>query len=170
MGFLRQAMPEGRLPFAFAIAQAGLGKSPVANGSPRCSLARWHHRAGSQGPWHVSVWWFRGKGQPVQYSQIITRAVRVADPFLQVHVAGSAAPGAGLQPHRDETSRRCSRRVPACCGYGVGNRQTCPGEPAPARGEFVTTCAGEKVTGCVGSPYMRNCDVRTGANGATSKA
>jgi hypothetical protein len=34
----------------------------------------------------TSAWcWLAGKGQPVQYGKILGTAVRVADPYLQVH-------------------------------------------------------------------------------------
>jgi hypothetical protein len=86
MGFLRQAMPERRLPFSVRHRQAGLGSL----GRQRFTAVA-HWRGGtiareSKALTTSAWWWFRGKGtRPVQYSQIIARAVRVADPFLQVH-------------------------------------------------------------------------------------
>jgi Uncharacterized protein conserved in bacteria (DUF2252) len=86
MGFLRQAMPERRLPFSVRHRQAGLGSL----GRQRfTAVAYWRggtiareSKALTTSAW----WWLRGNGaRPVQYSRIIARAVRVADPFLQVH-------------------------------------------------------------------------------------
>jgi Uncharacterized protein conserved in bacteria (DUF2252) len=85
MKFLRQAMPEKHLPFRVAHRQAGLGSL----GRQRyTALAHWRGgtiareaKALTTSAW----WWSTGKSPPIQYSQIMSRAVRVADPFLQVH-------------------------------------------------------------------------------------
>jgi hypothetical protein len=83
--FLRQAMPERHLPFRVAHRQAGLGSL----GRQRyTALAQWRGgtiareaKALTTSAW----WWNSSKSPPIQYSQIMSRAVRVADPFLQVH-------------------------------------------------------------------------------------
>jgi hypothetical protein len=85
MTFLRQSMPESRLPFRICHRQAGLGSL----GRQRfTALAHWRGgtiareaKALTTSAW----WWSREKSPPIQYSQIMSRAVRVADPFLQVH-------------------------------------------------------------------------------------
>jgi hypothetical protein len=85
MSFLKQAMPEKHLPFRVAHRQAGLGSL----GRQRyTALAHWRGgtiareaKALTTSAW----WWSTGKSPPIQYAQIISRAVRVADPFLQVH-------------------------------------------------------------------------------------
>lgn len=85
MSFLRQAMPERKLPFRVCHRQAGLGSL----GRQRfTALAHW--RGGSIAreakALTTSAWWcFTKKSPPIQYSQIMSRSVRVADPFLQVH-------------------------------------------------------------------------------------
>jgi hypothetical protein len=78
-------MPERHLPFRVAHRQAGLGSL----GRQRyTALAHWRGgtiareaKALTTSAW----WWCSGKSPPIQYSQIMSRAVRVADPFLQVH-------------------------------------------------------------------------------------
>jgi len=85
MGFLREAMPERRLPFRVRHRQAGLGSL----GRQRfTALAHWRGgtiareaKALTTSAW----WWYRDASPPIQYSRIIDRAVRVVDPFLQVH-------------------------------------------------------------------------------------
>jgi len=85
MSFLKQAMPEKHLPFRVAHRQAGLGSL----GRQRyTALAHWRGgtiareaKALTTSAW----WWSTGKSPPIRYAQIISRAVRVADPFLQVH-------------------------------------------------------------------------------------
>jgi len=85
LGFLRQSMPESRLPFRICHRQAGLGSL----GRQRfTALAHWRGgtiareaKALTTSAW----WWFRDESPPVEYSRIMSRAVRVADPFLQVH-------------------------------------------------------------------------------------
>jgi uncharacterized protein DUF2252 len=85
MKFLRQAMPEKHLPFRIAHRQAGLGSL----GRQRyTALAHWRggtiareSKALTTSAW----WWTKKKDPPIRYSQIIGRAVRVADPFLQTH-------------------------------------------------------------------------------------
>ena len=85
MAFLREAMPESRLPFRVCHRPAGLGSL----GRQRfTALAHWRGgtiareaKALTTSAW----WWFQGKDRPVEYSRIMSRAVRVADPFLQVH-------------------------------------------------------------------------------------
>lgn len=83
---LRKAMPESRLPFRVLHRQAGMGSL----GRQRfTALAHWRGgtiareaKALTTSGW----WWFReADGEPLQYSQIVSRAVRVADPRLQVH-------------------------------------------------------------------------------------
>jgi len=83
---LQGAMPERRLPFRVLHRQAGMGSL----GRQRfTALAHWRGgtiareaKALTTSAW----WWFRdASAEPVQYSRIISRAVRVADPFLQVH-------------------------------------------------------------------------------------
>jgi uncharacterized protein (DUF2252 family) len=83
---LQGAMPERRLPFRVLHRQAGMGSL----GRQRfTALAHWRGgtiareaKALTTSAW----WWFRdARAEPVQYSRIISRAVRVADPFLQVH-------------------------------------------------------------------------------------
>ena len=82
---LRQAMPEKHLPFRVAHRQAGLGSL----GRQRyTALAHWRGGtiAREAKALTTSAWWcFTGKAPPIQYSQILSRAVRVADPFVQVH-------------------------------------------------------------------------------------
>jgi hypothetical protein len=81
---LRQSMPESRLPFRICHRQAGLGSL----GRQRfTAVAHWRGgtiareaKALTTSAW----WWFRDKSPPVEYSRIMGRAVRVADPFLQV--------------------------------------------------------------------------------------
>jgi hypothetical protein len=85
LGFLRQSMPESRLPFRVCHRQAGLGSL----GRQRfTAVAHWRGgtiareaKALTTSAW----WWFRDASPPVEYSRIMSRAVRVADPFLQVH-------------------------------------------------------------------------------------
>jgi hypothetical protein len=85
LSYLRQAMPERRLPFRICHRQAGLGSL----GRQRfTALAQWRGgtiareaKALTTSAW----WWFGNRSPPVAYSQIMSRAVRVADPFLQVH-------------------------------------------------------------------------------------
>jgi uncharacterized protein (DUF2252 family) len=83
---LQGAMPERRLPFRVFHRQAGTGSL----GRRRLTaLAHWRGgtiareaKALTTSAW----WWLRGaSAEPVQYSRIVSRAVRVADPFLQVH-------------------------------------------------------------------------------------
>jgi Uncharacterized protein conserved in bacteria (DUF2252) len=85
MQFLREAMPERHLPFRVAHRQAGLGSL----GRQRyTALAHWRGGAIAREAKALTTsawWWFSGKFPPLQYSQIMSRAVRVADPFLQVH-------------------------------------------------------------------------------------
>jgi len=82
---LQGAMPDSRLPFQVLHRQAGMGSL----GRQRfTALAHWRGgtiareaKALTTSAW----WWFRDESaEPVQYSQIISRAVRVADPFLKV--------------------------------------------------------------------------------------
>jgi hypothetical protein len=79
-------MPERRLPFRVAHRQAGMGSL----GRQRfTALAHWRGgtiareaKALTTSAW----WWFRdARAEPVQYSRIVSQAVRVADPFLQIH-------------------------------------------------------------------------------------
>ncbi len=85
MNLLRRAMPERRLPVRICHRPAGLGSL----GRQRfTALAHWRGgtiareaKALTTSAW----WWFRNEAPPVQYSQIMSRAVRVEDPFLQVH-------------------------------------------------------------------------------------
>jgi len=85
MAFLRDAMPERNLPFRVCHRQSGLGSL----GRQRfTALAHWRGgtiareaKALTTSAW----WWFSGKSPPIQYAQIMRRAVRVADPFLQMH-------------------------------------------------------------------------------------
>src|SRR5207237_5219008 len=100
MTFLRAAMPERHLPFRVAHRQAGLGSL----GRQRyTALAHWRGgtiareaKALTTSAW----WWLRDKrAEPVQYSRIISRAVRVADPVLQVHE------GCVVRRHAAECSR-----------------------------------------------------------------
>jgi uncharacterized protein (DUF2252 family) len=83
---LQGAMPERRLAFRLVHRQAGMGSL----GRRRLTaLAHWRGgtvareaKALTTSAW----WWFReASAEPVQYSRIISRAVRVADPFLQIH-------------------------------------------------------------------------------------
>jgi uncharacterized protein (DUF2252 family) len=83
---LQRAMPESRLRFRVVHRQAGMGSL----GRQRfTALAHWRGgtiareaKALTTSAW----WWFREGGSgPLQYSQIVSRAVRVADPRLQVH-------------------------------------------------------------------------------------
>jgi hypothetical protein len=84
MAFLKEAMPEKHLPFRICHRQAGLGSL----GRQRfTALAHWRGgtiareaKALTTSAW----WWYRGNTLPIQYSQIMSRAVRVADPFLKV--------------------------------------------------------------------------------------
>jgi Uncharacterized protein conserved in bacteria (DUF2252) len=83
---LQGAMPERRLPFRVLHRQAGLGSL----GRQRLTaLAHWRGGtiAREAKPLTTSAWWWLrdGGAEPVQYSRIVSRAVRVADPFLQVH-------------------------------------------------------------------------------------
>jgi hypothetical protein len=88
MAFLKDAMPEKHLPFRVCHRQAGLGSL----GRQRfTALAHWRGgtiareaKALTTSAW----WWLSANGArtpPIQYSQIMGRAVRVADPFLEVH-------------------------------------------------------------------------------------
>lgn len=85
MTLLAQAMPEKRLPFRVAHRQAGLGSL----GRQRfTALARWRGGTIAREAKTLTTsawWWFKDESPPIQYSRIISRAVRVADPFLQVH-------------------------------------------------------------------------------------
>lgn len=82
---LQHAMPERGLAFRLVHRYAGLGSL----GRMRLTaLAQW--RGGTIArevkPLTVSAWWWmHPKPQPLRYSQILSRAVRVADPFLSVH-------------------------------------------------------------------------------------
>ncbi len=82
---LQQAMPERRLPVRVVHRHAGLGSL----GRKRLTaLAQWRGGtiAREAKPLTTSSWWWLHDAAPaVQYSQIIGRALRVADPFLQVH-------------------------------------------------------------------------------------
>ncbi len=81
---LQQAMPERRLPFRVVHRHSGLGSL----GRMRLTaLAHWRGGtiAREAKPLTASAWWWmHEKPRPVQYSRIISRAVRVADPFLHV--------------------------------------------------------------------------------------
>jgi hypothetical protein len=84
-GVLQRAMPERDLEFKVFHRLAGLGSL----GRQRfTALAHWRGGtiAREAKPLTTSAWWwFRDKGrQSVQYSQIVSRAQRVADPFLQL--------------------------------------------------------------------------------------
>jgi hypothetical protein len=85
LGFLRQSMPESRLPFRICHRQAGLGSL----GRQRfTAVAHWRGGAIAREAKALTTsawWWFRDDSPPVEYSRIMSRAVRVADPFLQVH-------------------------------------------------------------------------------------
>ncbi len=82
---LQQAMPERRLPFRLVHRHAGLGSL----GRKRLTaLAYWRGGtiAREAKPLTTSSWWWMHEtAPPVRYSRIIDRAVRVADPFMQVH-------------------------------------------------------------------------------------
>jgi uncharacterized protein (DUF2252 family) len=83
---LQGAMPERRLPFRVLHRQAGMGSL----GRQRfTALAHWRGGtiAREAKALTTSAWsWFRdASAEPVQYSRIVSLAVRVADPFLQVH-------------------------------------------------------------------------------------
>lgn len=85
LGLLRQAMPERRLSFRVVHRQAGLGSL----GRQRfTALADWRGGtiAREAKPLTSSAWgWMRGtQTRAVHYSRIISRAVRVPDPFLHV--------------------------------------------------------------------------------------
>jgi uncharacterized protein (DUF2252 family) len=83
---LQGAIPDRRLPLQIMHRQAGLGSL----GRQRFTvLAHWRGgmiareaKALTTSAWG---WLSTGKDLPVQYSQVVSRAVRVADPFLQVH-------------------------------------------------------------------------------------
>jgi uncharacterized protein (DUF2252 family) len=82
---LRKALPEEKLPHDVVHRQAGLGSL----GRQRfTALAHWRGGmvAREAKPLTTSAWWWlHGDGpRPIQYTQITSRAVRVADPFLHV--------------------------------------------------------------------------------------
>jgi hypothetical protein len=81
---LQHALPESRLPFRVVHRQAGLGSL----GRQRfTALASWRGGtiAREAKPLVTSAWlWTRGTSQQLRYTEIIRRAVRVADPFLEV--------------------------------------------------------------------------------------
>jgi uncharacterized protein (DUF2252 family) len=81
---LQQAMPDRGLPFRLVHRHSGLGSL----GRMRLTaLAQWRGGtiAREAKPLTTSAWWWLyAKPQPLRYSQILARAVRVADPFLDV--------------------------------------------------------------------------------------
>lgn len=82
---LQQAMPERGLRFKLVHRYAGLGSLGRAR---LTALAQWRGGtiAREAKPLTNSAWgWMHARPQPLRYSQIIARAVRVADPFLHVH-------------------------------------------------------------------------------------
>jgi Uncharacterized protein conserved in bacteria (DUF2252) len=83
---LQSAIPDSRLPLRIVHRQAGLGSL----GRQRfTALVHWRGGmvAREAKALLASAWWWRRTANlpPVQYAKILSRAVRVADPFLQVH-------------------------------------------------------------------------------------
>jgi Uncharacterized protein conserved in bacteria (DUF2252) len=84
-GLLERAMPESGLEYEIGHRRAGMGSL----GRQRFTAkVRWRGGtiAREAKPLTTSAWWWLrdGQAQPVQYEQIIGRALRVADPCLQV--------------------------------------------------------------------------------------